>query len=93
MKVYQVTMPYHDGDHEHGHYESPIFKTREDAEKFLKALIEMDVHDKRKWWTYSWYPGQGDVERVASINTLEIREFDENFEIKDADYYLNISYT
>jgi hypothetical protein len=38
MKVYQVTMPYFDGDHDHGVYESPLFLNREDAENFLSQV-------------------------------------------------------
>ena len=93
MKVYQVVMPYYDGDHEHGYYMSPLFKTKDDAESFLKALSEMNSNDKRKWETCSLDFDLAKIEDKAYIEELEIHEFSDDFEIKEAEHYLHISYT
>jgi len=94
MKVYQVTKSYFDGDHDHGYYRSPLFATREEAEKFLnmvmatkdKAYPDPDV--KKWWWTDGW-PCDDEVLVISGIKVLtECPK-----EIDNADDYLIITYT
>jgi hypothetical protein len=57
MKVYQVVMPFKHHDSV-GEYRSPLFKTHEDARRFLKKIIEMSKNNprsERSWWTYDCY--------------------------------------
>jgi hypothetical protein len=57
MKVYQVVMPLKHYDLV-GEYRSPLFKTHEDAVRFLKEITEMsknNPHSERSWWTYDCY--------------------------------------
>ena len=56
MKVYQVTMGYYDGDHEHGQYRSPLFARREDAEAFAAAVKPTPENRPEEWWTDSFVP-------------------------------------
>jgi len=88
-KVYRVVMPYFDGDHSHGFYESPLFARREDAERFLQALIALPTGDKRRWWTDAGSFGAG-PEEAAWIEELEVVEhWDGN--LKPAKDYVRIA--
>jgi hypothetical protein len=94
MKVYRVRMPYFDGDHDHGYYESPFFLKKEDAEAFKQALIEVykqDPYDERVWDSDdgSW-EGMGPED--AYIDEIEIVE---NWDgvLQSAKKYLHITWT
>jgi len=90
-KVYRVVMPYFDGDHSHGFYESPLFARREDAERFLQALIALPARDKRRWWTDDGSFGAG-TEDAARIEELEIVEhWDGN--LRPAEDYMRITWS
>jgi len=89
MKAYQVRMPYYDDDHDHGIYESPLFLTRKDAEKFLTALRNLPELDSRRWFTCAG----GDVygPEKAFIREMEIVHW--NGELKASNAYLLITYS
>jgi hypothetical protein len=63
MKVFQVTLPYFDGDHDHGVWQSPLFSKREDAECFKNAVTG-------DWGTFSW--SDDPEEQEPTINEIEV---------------------
>jgi hypothetical protein len=87
VKIYKVTMPYFDGDHEHGHYESPPFATRELAEEFRDKLRNT-TGDKR-WWSDAGMRDLGpDDAHISEVLVME-----ECPEVQDAKEYRIVSWT
>jgi hypothetical protein len=87
-KVYCVTMSYHDGDHEHGTYRSPLFLSKEDAEAFRAAMIEGG--SGIEWWSDGgWNNINGDQSVIEEIEVFD--RFDG--QIKERTEYLEISWT
>ncbi len=94
MKVYRIVMPYFDGDHKHGYYESPCFLRKEDAEAFRQALTafdEQDMYDKRTWRSDdgSW---EGMGPKDADIREEEVIEKWDGT-IEPSEKYLHITWT
>ena len=78
MKVYQVFMPYSDGEGRFGHYESPLFTHREDAERFLKAVLEAE--GAREWWSADG----SDRPQICQLTVFDVWDG----ELTDSDLYL-----
>jgi hypothetical protein len=76
MKVYQVVMPfkYHDSV---GEYRSPLFKTHEDASRFLEKIMEISKNNpnsERSWWSYDCYfrlVGADERARIVDYNIVD----------------------
>jgi len=84
MTVFQVTLPYFDGDHDHGVWQSPLLSKREDAERFKKAVTGV-------WGTFSWSEDQEEQEPI--ISELIVNESLSDDLIKDSPNMLTIHYT
>ena len=88
MKVYQVTMNYFDGDHDHGCYCSPLFATRELAEAFMEAVKSACGSYGYEWWTCDDYE---DLE-FLSIQELEVLDNWSRSQLKVSKKYLELTW-
>lgn len=73
MKVYQVSMSYYDGDHDHGTWDSPMFVTRELAEQYKLAIMALDENDDRKWWNNDSYTNE-QLSWSMYVNEFDVHE-------------------
>jgi len=91
MTVYAFRMPYHDGGHDHGFYESPFFTTRKLAEDFREALIaEGEKNPEKLWWSVR---GIFDATPKQSGDIYEFEVLDSIPSILPAESYRRITYT
>lgn len=89
-KVYQVVMSYYDGDHDHGRYESPLFTTKEAAQRFRDSLLSVSEDDPRYWWTdVGWKDGGPEASVIREMTVCE----DWDGGLLPADEYLRITWT
>jgi len=86
MKVYQVTLPYFDGDHDHGMYNSPLFMNIQDAENFLDQ-----VRADKTLGPKSWDTDNVSGEKIPTIITMEVQEWP--IEATSWANYLDIHFT
>lgn len=82
MKLFYCYKGFYDGDHEHGHYMSPMFTNREAAEDYKNFLINQRTKEKKDaWWSDSGWWSEDEWNRGEDIRIYELEtqdSFDEN---------------